>query len=120
MIMWLIYIAWKGVKMKAIIVSTVALLSMLLSLNASADRFLLTGKPAELISNMGFYSFPSTYIAGNGYHFVRLLGTDRVCFLNKKPEYSSLNMMQITLSDHGQQLPWNCYVYDSRFFEIDF
>ena len=106
--------------MKLIIGSISALFFIVFSLNAAAERFVLTGKPVELVTHGAFYSFPSTYTARRDYHFVTLSGMERVCFLKKMAEFSSLNRLEIILENEGKKLEWNCYAYDPQFFEIDF
>ena len=107
--------------MKHIVMSMLALLCALLSFNASANQFAITGKPVELIGHKGFYSFPSSYVAtGSNYHFVTVSNIERVCFLKQMDEFSSLNNQQIIIEDHDQKLPWNCYAFDPKYFVINF
>ena len=98
----------------------VTCLLVLCSLSAFSARMVITGRPVELELHRGFYTVPETYIERKGYFFITFIATPRVCFLQSKPEYSSLDMVQVIIEDQGQQLRWNCYRYDPRFFEIDF
>ena len=106
--------------MKIIHVSTIAGFLLLFCFNAMAERFVVTGKPVQILSHVGYYTFPGNYITRGPYHFITVNNLQRVCFLRKMPEFSSLNVQQIMLESGGVKLPWNCYVFDPRFFEIDF
>lgn len=91
------------------------------SCNAFADRVLLTGKPVELIVHPGYFTFPSSYTPLiDGYRFVMLMGTRRVCYLRKQPELAVLDTVQYVFEEKGKKLTWTCYQYDPKFFEIDF
>ncbi len=85
-----------------------------------SDRILITGKPVPLVFHNGYFTFPSLYVPTEGYRFVTISGTDRVCFLQIKPELKQLDVVQMIFEENDKYMRWNCYQYDPRFFEIDF
>jgi hypothetical protein len=106
---------------KNIISGVVALFFVLFSLTAFCDRIVISGKPALLNLHPGYFTFPSSYTDSHlGYHYVTLTGINRVCYLKTQPDLSALDMVQIVIEENGVKLPWNCYQYNSRFFEIDY
>nr|HAT8713821.1 hypothetical protein [Legionella jordanis] len=87
----------------------------------SSARILLTTKPVVLEAQGDAYLFPDSYHRNaNGFHFVYVMGTYRVCHLNPLPILAHLDVLRINIELHGQRFLWNCYVYDPRFFEIDY
>ena len=66
----------------------ISFILIMLSLNAYADKILLTGKPVELVPAADYYTYPKNYSRVNRYPFVRINGVTRVCFLNKEPEFA--------------------------------
>lgn len=97
------------------------LLILLLSAGGHANRFVVTGKPVELKVHPGYFTFPEAYTTrSKGYHFVRYVHTRRVCFMTEQPAFSSLDKVQITISNGGKKNNWQCYRFDPDYFEIDY
>lgn len=111
---------------KFITKSLIALFILMTSLAALADRIVIAGKPVLLDVHPGYFTFPNTYtdiymgFNSKGYYFVTISGINRVCYLTKKPELARLDTIKIVIEKSGLKLPWSCYKYDPRFFEIDF
>ncbi len=106
--------------MKPIVMNMIVCGLFLFSATAFSNRFLIVGKPIELSFHQGFYSFPASYRAPVGYHFITLNNTNRICYLDKKSQLESLDRLTLVLEEHGNKLQWNCYQYDPNYFEIDF
>lgn len=112
--------------MKFIMVSFIALFLSVSSFQASADKIVITGKPVILDVHPGYFTFPTTYTDikmvynSNGYYYVTVSGVDRVCYLTKKPQLSSLDTIKIVIEKNGLRLPWNCYKYNPSFFSKNF
>ncbi len=101
----------------------VSLLLILFNVSAFSDRIVLTGKPVKLSLHRDFYTFPAHYRKAHSerhYHFVTIIGIHRVCYLDRKTELASLDMIQIFIKENDKKIKWNCYQYDPRFFEIDY
>jgi len=98
----------------------VSMLLIILSASAFSERIVITGKPIRMEIHRNFYTLPDHYTDRRGYRFVRVLNTNRVCYLQAKPELASLDMIQVLIEEDGQKLRWDCYKFDSRFFERDF
>ncbi len=100
---------------------TVAFLLTLMSLSAFADRVVIAGKPIALVPVQGYFAFPKTYTEKNmGYLFVTISNLNRVCYVAQKPELARLDVIEVLIESKGVKIPWKCYRYDSRYFEIDF
>lgn len=88
---------------------------------AVPNKFTINVKPVPLIANGEYYSFPKNYTELNElYHFVLVGSIKRVCFLNPKPEYASLDMLRILLDIHDTKLTWYCYAYNPDYFVLDY
>lgn len=87
---------------------------------ALADKFVITGKPGELDPHPGYFTFQANYRPTIGYRFVTFLNTPRVCFIEMRPEFVSLDRVEVKIEENGKRINWNCYRFDPRFFEIDF
>ncbi len=104
---------------KHIIASTLALFLIAASLPAFSDKILITGKPVALELHPGYFTFPRMYTDRNlGYYFVTIIGTNRVCYLKPQPELAKLDTIQIVIEKKGLKLPWNCYQFNTNFFQI--
>ena len=109
-----------------VISSLIALFLFLVSFEATAGKIAISGKPVLLDVHPGYFTFPSTYTDINmgfnskGYYFVTISGINRVCYLRKQQEFAGLDTIKIVIEKSGLRLPWNCYKYDSQFFEDDF
>jgi hypothetical protein len=106
---------------KNTVAGVVALFLVLFSMTAFCDRIVISGKPVVLDLHVGYFTFPSSYTDSNlGYHYVSLTGINRVCYLTIQRDLNTLDMVQIVIEENGVKLPWNCYQYNSRFFEMDY
>lgn len=86
-----------------------------------SGKILLKDKAQYLEPNGDYYSFPYDYHRpASDYHFVFVGGTYRVCSLNLQPKLANLDMLNIQIELGEQKFVWYCYIYDPRFFEIDF
>ncbi len=86
-----------------------------------AQKIVVTGKPIELQVNKGNYTFPDTYYDRNkGYHYITLMETERVCFLQANSNLRNVDNIAILIIDNGRTLPWTCYRYDPKYFEKDY
>jgi hypothetical protein len=125
-----VYIMFAGLvseyTMKFIMLSFMALFLSVISFQASADKIVITGKPVILDVHPGYFTFPTTYtdikmvFNSNGYYYVTVSGVDRVCYLTKRPQLSSLDTIKIVIEKNGLRLPWNCYKYNRGFFSKNF
>ncbi|KTC84905.1 hypothetical protein [Legionella brunensis] len=107
--------------MKKITIELFTLFLIAYSLASYAARILITEKAILLEPHGEYYSFPDSYHHNAaGYHFVFVGGVYRVCHLNPQPSLESLDMLRIHIELGEQKFWWNCYAYDSRFFELDF
>jgi hypothetical protein len=105
---------------KQIVASVVAVFLVMISFSAFS-KIIITGKPVVLELHPGYFTFPKMYTDSNsGYYYVTISGTNRVCYLRKQPELAKLDTIQIVIEKKGLRLPWNCYQFDPRYFEIDF
>lgn len=109
-----------GNKMKGIL----WLCLLCLSLNAFSAKFVITGKPVDLELQRGNYIFPEGYSKNfndSSYHYVRIIGIDRVCFLKEQPALATLDLIKIYITDkQNLRWFWFCYRFDPYFFEIDY
>ncbi|WP_133130858.1 hypothetical protein [Legionella yabuuchiae] len=94
-------------------------LSMIISA-AAADRFVITGKPSELIVHDGYYSLPPSHIAQPRHHFITFANLRRVCFIHDMPQFDALPKLVLIIEENDHKVAWNCYLYDPHFFEIDY
>ena len=86
-----------------------------------ADRMVIAGKPFELKLDDGYHVLPPSYTdIREPYLFITLLKTDRVCFLQKKPAFESLDMVRLVIKENGGKIFWYCYEYSPQYFEIDY
>lgn len=107
--------------MKPIITMIKVFIFLLISFPAFSERILITGKPVVLELHPGYFTFPKTFTDSDmGYYYVTISGTNRVCYLRKQPQLSKLDTIQIVLEKNGLKLPWNCYQFNSQYFEIDY
>ncbi|GGI89112.1 hypothetical protein GCM10007966_17350 [Legionella impletisoli] len=87
---------------------------------AFAHRIVITGKPSELIVHDGYYSLPRSHIAQPRYHFITFAHLRRVCFIHELPQLHPLPKLVLVIEENGHKVPWNCYLYDPHYFEIDY
>ncbi|WP_028388997.1 hypothetical protein [Legionella fairfieldensis] len=106
--------------MKIMIIKLATFFLIIVSLTAFADQFLIRQKPVPLIAEQNYYSFPADYVPIDRYHYVYVGGENRVCFLEQRPELSSLDLLRISIMQNDKKFRWFCYRYDPRFFVIDF
>jgi hypothetical protein len=93
---------------------------MAMSALGFADKIVLTGKPVALIPNADYYTFPATYTPMHSYHYVSIASDNRVCFINKQPELSSLDLLRIWIVAKDKKFFWFCYRYSPQYFTINF
>lgn len=99
----------------------IAFLLVVISFGAFADRIVITGKPVVLVPVQSYFAFPKTYTEKNmGYLYVTISNLNRVCYVAQKPELARLNVIEVLIESKGVKIPWQCYKYDPRYFEIDF
>lgn len=109
--------------MKIKIIYALLLTLIVFSLPSLAKRIIIHGYPVQLHANGTYYDFPDYYFYNHpesNYHFVILNEVRRVCYLSKKPEFAPLDSVRIILEIKEQKLPWYCYIYNPRFFEVDY
>ena len=106
--------------MKRSLLNILTFLLVLFSAAAFSDKLIIAGKPVALEFHEGYYSFPASYRAPVGYHFIILNHTDRVCYLDKKPQLARLDMLTIVIEEHDSKLQWNCYQYNPSYFDKEF
>jgi hypothetical protein len=108
--------------MKRIIKGLAIVILTGLSFYVLADRIVITGKPAQLEVHDGYFTLPPGFTPPTitNYHYVTFTGTDRVCYMDRQPQLSSLDTVQIYIEEYGKKIRWNCYQFDPRFFEVDF
>ena len=106
--------------MKRMIVAAMLCFNLFLSTAVSADPMVISGKPVELLNHPDFYTFPSSYRVTPGYRFIVLNKVKRVCFMNRMPQFSSLDMLPLMFEEQGVKIEWKCYQYNPKFFELDF
>ena len=104
--------------MKNIIVKTATLCLALFSTSAFAEKIIITGQPIVIEKQGDFYVVPENYKATKDYHYFTIEGKDRVCFLDKRPDFASLEVISINVQIGPQKATWNCYPTDPTYFAI--
>ena len=99
----------------------ISLILMCLSFSAMAHRFLIVGKPTELVAHDGYFTLPDNYVQQrHDYHFVTIANTRRICYLHEVPNLSTLPVLYVIIEEDDYQVQWVCYRYDPKFFELDY
>lgn len=110
--------------MKRVIPALLGLFLFLLGFPLYPERILLVGKPLQLIPHYDYYDLPPEYDKYKdgleGYFYVYMGKSYRVCNINKQPALSALDMVTIRIERGEQKFLFYCYAYDPRFFEIDY
>lgn len=106
--------------MKLMSVTMLVFFLVLISFAVFPDRVVIRGKPVIMESHSGYYTFPSSFSTIADYRYINLADINRVCYLNQRPELSSLDRLQLVIEEYGKKLLWNCYKFDPRFFKIDY
>ncbi len=106
--------------MKKILLNLSAVALTIGSLNAFAvDKVTITGEPVTLTKSGDMYMVPEGYNVTTAYHYVTLDNTKRVCFADSRPDYASLNVMNVNVMVNGTKATWYCYEYNPDYFVID-
>lgn len=100
------------------IICFISLILMVLCGPTFAEKIIITGKPVTLEQRGTVYYAPQDYSAATNYHYVTMGGTQRVCFLEKQPSLSSLNLVMVNVNVNGQSVQWNCYPFNETYFEV--
>ncbi|MCS5711558.1 hypothetical protein [Candidatus Berkiella aquae] len=104
--------------MKNMIIKTAVIGLIAFSASAFAEKLIITGEPVILEKQGDLYVVPETYKVADNYQFAVIDGTKRACFLEKKADFASLNVVTINVKVGGQQATWNCYPLDTTYFEV--
>lgn len=92
---------------------------MMFSITSFADdKITITGEPVVLEHHDNVYHVPTGYTVTHDYHYVTVDGTNRVCYLEKKPTLETVNVMPINVVVDGSTHEWYCYEYNPQFFAI--
>lgn len=105
--------------MKNTVVKMAALGLALFSVNAFAEKIIITGQPYMLQKQGDFYVVPDTaYKATLPYQYVTVEGKQRACFLDRRPDFVNLDVVSINVQVGGQPATWNCYATDPTYFVV--
>lgn len=95
-------------------------LGLLCASSASfADKVFVTGEPIVLEKRGDVYYVPSTVTETTStYHYVTVDGKNRVCYAEPQPTLASLDVMAVQVNVGGSAVTWNCYEYNTQYFEV--
>ncbi|WP_133128664.1 hypothetical protein [Legionella nagasakiensis] len=104
--------------MKRISSKIAILFFTIMSFSVFADKIIITGQPIVLESHDNVYYLPANYATTASYNYVTINGVNRVCYLEQQPTLADLDMMVIHVEVNGVQTAWNCYAYNTQYFEV--
>ncbi|KTD40586.1 hypothetical protein [Legionella parisiensis] len=82
-----------------------------------AEKIIITGKPIILEKRGDIYYVPNDYESRKSYYYVIVNGVRQVCYMDKQPELSALNVSTLEVNYIGSSLTWVCYPLDPNYFE---
>jgi len=104
--------------MKNVIKLATVCLSVVFSANALADKVTITGSPITLEKNGEIYMVPETYKVTTDYRYVVVDGKERACFLEQRPDLTSVDVIALNVQIGTEKATWNCYAVDPTYFVI--
>ena len=106
--------------MKNFIVKSSTLLLAVFSISAFAvEKIVITGEPITLQKQGDIYIVPDNYKSTQNVQYVVVEGTKRACFLEKKPDFTSLDVLSINVQIGTEKATWNCYPTDPTYFVVE-
>src|SRR5262245_4820883 len=103
--------------MKKLMVSAVAIASVILSCGAFANKVVISGEPVVIEKRGDYYYVPDTYQPMADYYYVTVEGTNKVCYKSKQPNLT-LSPTTLNVEVKGSRTMWNCYDYDTNYFVV--
>ncbi|WP_133131142.1 hypothetical protein [Legionella yabuuchiae] len=99
--------------------SLIFLSLMLLSVVSFGAKIIVTGEPIILEHRDDLYYPPATFTEPppTSYTYVTVDGVPRVCYLNPQPALANLDMITINVEVKGTTAVWNCYAYNTNYFQ---
>ncbi len=105
--------------MKGILLSAVSMCLLIGSTSTFADKIMVTGQPVILEQRGTTYFLPENYQDPKmGYRYVTVGDTSRICYLEKNPALASLDLLVVDVQIGNETQSWNCYKYDTEYFEM--
>jgi hypothetical protein len=106
--------------MKSLALKATCVGLMCASFASFADRVFISGEPVVLEKRGEVYYVPTTTTADatTAYHYVTLDGKNRVCYLEPQSNLASLDVATIQVNAGGTNATWNCYEYNTEYFEV--
>ena len=105
--------------MKNTLVKLAILTVSLFSASAFANKLVITGEPLALEKRGETYIVPETYNSALPYQYVTVEGQQRACFLDKRPDFGSLDVQSLNVQIGSQTATWNCYTTDPTYFTVE-
>ncbi|GGI93528.1 hypothetical protein GCM10007966_22630 [Legionella impletisoli] len=92
---------------------------MLFSILSFGAKIIVTGEPIVLEHRGDLYYPPANFTepVPTSYTYVTVDGVTRVCYLNPQPAFANLDMITINVEVKGTTSVWNCYAYNTTYFE---
>lgn len=81
-----------------------------------AAKIVIMGTPIILENQGSGYVVPKNYTIVTSYYYVILNGTKQVCYIDKQPALSALNIKNIDVTYKGSTMSWICYPFDNNYF----
>ena len=104
--------------MKNMITKMAALLLVVFSASAFAEKITITGQPITLEKQGDIYVTPQTFKANPNYQWVVVDGKERACFLDKRADLTNVDVVSINVRVGTERAIWNCYAPDPTYFVI--
>lgn len=105
--------------MKNIIIKIATVALALFSASAFAEKIIISGKPIILQKQGDLYTVPQDTKLSQTYQYVNIDGKDRACFLDKRPDFTNLDVVTINVKlGDNSNAAWNCYSLDPTYFII--
>jgi hypothetical protein len=105
--------------MKSRIIAAATVCLAVFSASAFAEKITITGQPVRLEKNGDIYVVPSDYKVAPTYQYVVIDGQNRACFLDKRPDFTSLDVVSINVQVGVEKATWNCYSIDPTYFVVE-
>lgn len=90
---------------------------MLLSFMTFGAKIIVTGEPIVLEQRDNVYYPPQTFVPSTSYTYVSIGGKTKVCYLNPQTALTEMGMVTINVEVQGNVTTWNCYDYNTTYFE---
>jgi hypothetical protein len=84
---------------------------------ALANKIAITETPVVLEKQGDNYALPNSYKMSTLYYYVIADGSRQVCYLDKQPELSALNIRKISVKIKNSLIDLICYPFDPNYFE---